>query len=442
MKRLFQGILLLTVAAFLGECLEFFINMTLAKQLGEEGLGHYMSILPIIFFIVIIASLELPVSLSKVIAENEREYHKSTLLYTMKWTIVLTSFFVTIGWLVFTVLPLFSSYHPLVRWLMVLLIPIVAFSSLSRGYFMGIGKLGKIAFSNFLRKVAQLLLLVLVFRFYDFSNEAALFVALCILIASESAVFLYLIQAYFLHWKSFRGLKHKHINPQEVGKALLAVSVPTTFLRVFHAVSHAIQPFLIKATLIQHGLQPSQATEQFGLLAGVAMTIGFFPGFIAHSLLVALIPAVSEAVSKDNRKKILMMLKSVLWGTTAYSIPVVLIYYYFGESLTNMFYTNTEATRYLQLLWPYFLIHFFVLPLQAFLIGFGLVKDALYHTIWATIVSFTVLYVLGSKTDLGMSGIIIGLNTGGLLLLLLHLYTLKVKLKISTPWGGTFNRFS
>ncbi|MEI5909575.1 oligosaccharide flippase family protein [Bacillus spongiae] len=431
MKQLFRGILLLTVAAFLGECLEFLINMIIARQLGEEGLGHYMSILPIIFFIVIIASLELPVSLSKLIAESEKSYHKSTLRYTTRWTIILTGIFVTIGWLIFTVLPFFSSYHPMVRWLMVLLIPIVAFSSLSRGYFMGIGKMGKIAFSNFLRKGAQLFLLVTVFRLYEFSSESALFVALCVLIASEMMVFFYLLHAYLFQWKRIDGHGHqKEANQQEIGKALLSVSLPTTFLRVFHAIAHAIQPFLIKAALIHYGMSTIQATEQFGLLTGVAMTIGFFPAFIAHSLLVALIPAVSEASAKDNEEKIIKMLKGVLWGTFAYSVPVVLAYYYLGEALTSMFFPGSEAALYLQLLWPYFLIHFFILPLQAFLIGLGLVKDALYHTVWSTVISYSLLYLLGAQTDLGMRGIIIGMNTGGMLLLMLHLYTLKMKLNL------------
>lgn len=81
---------------------------------------------------------------------------------------------------------------------------------------------------------------------------------------------------------------------------LISVSVPTTALRVFHALTHAVQPFLIKAALLKAGVPGEVATEHFGMLAGVAMTIGFFPSFIAHSFLIMLIPTVSKEYADHN----------------------------------------------------------------------------------------------------------------------------------------------
>lgn len=80
----------------------------------------------------------------------------------------------------------------------------------------------------------------------------------------------------------------------------MSVSIPTTAMRIFHAFTHAIQPFLIKAALVRAGFSENLATEHFGMLAGVAMTIGFFPAFIAHSLLIMLIPTVSNAYAKKK----------------------------------------------------------------------------------------------------------------------------------------------
>ena len=63
MNTFVKGAVLLIIVAFVGECLEFLINMVLARELGEEGLGLYMSILPTVLFVVVIASLELPISI-------------------------------------------------------------------------------------------------------------------------------------------------------------------------------------------------------------------------------------------------------------------------------------------------------------------------------------------------------------------------------------------
>ncbi|KUP09830.1 multidrug transporter MatE [Bacillus coahuilensis m2-6] len=411
--------------------MEFIINLQLAQHLGEEGLGHYMSLLPIFFLIVIIASLELPISLSKFIAEKERSYHREALRHTIFYTVILTGFLLTFFIVLFTFFPIFSEYHSTIRWLFVVAIPITAFSSLCRGYFMGVHQMGKVAVSNFLRKGVQLILLIFVFRLYDFSGDTALFIALTLFLLAEAVVCLYLLFSFYLYWIRSKDDSFKQVPRKEVGKALLEVSVPTTILRVFHAATHAIQPFLIKAALIHSGMDVTTSTEQFGLLAGVALTIGFFPAFIAHSLLIALIPIVSEAWSKHEMKKVKRLLKNVMVITAVYSIPSILLFYFYGHLLTGMFFESISATVYLQLLWPYFLFHFFIIPFQAFLIGIGLVKEAMYHIIWSTVISYLVIWVLGSMPSLGMLGVILGMNTGAVLSASLHFFSIKEKLSLT-----------
>ncbi|MER2255603.1 MAG: polysaccharide biosynthesis C-terminal domain-containing protein, partial [Priestia megaterium] len=82
-------------------------------------------------------------------------------------------------------------------------------------------------------------------------------------------------------------------------------------------------------------------------------------------------------------------------------------------------------------LWPYFLFHFFAVPLQAYLIGLGYVKDAFYHTIWSHIVSFSLMFFLGSQTNIGMQGIIIGMNCGVVVLTVLHYVTICKVINVS-----------
>ena len=88
MNSFLKGTILLIAAAFIGECVEFFINMVLARELGENGLGMYMSILPTVFLIVLLASFEMPVSISKFVAEKDKRIHQSMLSHVLKWTII------------------------------------------------------------------------------------------------------------------------------------------------------------------------------------------------------------------------------------------------------------------------------------------------------------------------------------------------------------------
>jgi len=60
-----------------------------------------------------------------------------------------------------------------------------------------------------------------------------------------------------------------------------------------------------------------------------------------------------------------------------------------------------------------------------------LVKDAFLHNIWTTIISFLMIYFLGSNEHFVMDGIIVGMNMGAVLLMLLHYFTICKKIGIS-----------
>ena len=431
MNSFVKGTLLLVIAAFFGECLEFFVNMILARELGEEGMGLYMTILPIIFFVVIIASLELPVSISKFIAEKQRETHYHMLKHTLFLTLLFTIVFIVVAAVVLPYIPIFNGYHPFVKWLVVLLIPIVSFSSIARGYFMGVQHMGKIAISNFLKKVVQLLVLYWVYQSFQFNLQMTLLIALTTLVVSELLVCTYLVATYFIHYQMLRKEPKQHIKGEKVRRALFSVSFPTTGLRLFHSFTHAVQPFLVKGALLSAGFSSVMATEHYGMLAGVAMSIGFFPAFIGHSLMVMLIPNVSEAYAEYNQAKLVRLLRQAMTITIMYGTIAVVAMYLFAEPLTHLFFDSVSAAFYLKLLWPYFLFHFFIIPMQAYLIGLGLVKEAMFHTIWSHVISFGMMYFLGSLESLHMKGIIIGMNMGAVLLMLMHYVTICRKLGVS-----------
>ncbi|GAE37011.1 polysaccharide biosynthesis protein [Halalkalibacter akibai] len=430
MNIFFKSALLLIVVAFLGECIEFLINLVLARELGEEGLGLYMSILPTIIFVVVIASLELPISISKFVAEKDVVFHRSMLMHALKFATVCTIIFSVIAVLFLPLIPVFERYHPFVPWLIILLIPTIAFSSVARGYFMGAQRMSKIAIANFLKRAGQLGLLVFIFTYTSFEAETALLVALGTLIASEILVLGYLFIAFILQMRVLKKGPRANLNGKKVRKSLLEVSIPTTGLRIFHAATFAIKPFFIKETLVRAGMIDTVAMVQYGKMAGVAFTIGFFPAFIAHSLLIVLIPTVSEAYANKDLDRLRSLLRKVMILTFIYGIPAVYLFYFWADPLTALFFEDSPAVRYLQLLVPYFLFHFFVIPMQAYLIGLGLVKDAFLHALYSTVLSFALMYFLGSMPSLQMDGIIIGMNASAVLLTLLHYVTICKKINV------------
>jgi O-antigen/teichoic acid export membrane protein len=432
----YRGIVFLAASAFLGEGIEVLVNMILARELGSHGLGLYMSILPTIFLIVLLSSFELQVSISKFVAEREERFHRNILYHALTITIIFTSILFLAAAAILPFIPVFNTYHPYVRWLVMILIPVISFTSVARGYFMGMQQMGKIAVSNFLRKIIQLGGLFVLFRFFSFDPEAALLVAIGTLIGSEIIVFLYLIYLFIAQFQQLKRQPFSNLNRKVVRKNLMAVSIPTTGLRLFSAFTGAIQPFIIKAALVRSGMTDILATEQFGMLMGVAMSIGFFPAFIAHSLLIVLIPAVSKTHSQKDYPTLQKMLQQVMKLTVVYGVAAVTLFYFFAPELTSLFFKSATSAVFLQLLWPFFLFHFFIMPLQAFMIGLDMIKEAFIHIVWSTVISFALILWLGSSSDWRMNGVIIGMNTGSVLLALMHYLTICKKIGVSIFMKG------
>lgn len=432
----YRGIIFLAASAFLGEGIEILVNMILARQLGSHGLGLYMSILPTIFFIVLLSSFELPVSISKFIAEREERYHRNILHHALTLTIIFTALLFLAGAAVIPLIPVFDAYHPYVRWFVLILIPVISFTSVARGFFMGRQQMGKIAVSNFLRKIVQLVILFVLFRFFQFDTGTSLLIAIGTFIGSEIFVFLYLIYMFMIQFQQLKRQPFSNLNRKDVRKNLMAVSIPTTGMRLFTAFTNAIQPFVIKAALVYSGMSGTIATEQFGMLMGVAVSIGFFPAFIAHSLLVVLIPAVSKMHSEKDYSSLRKMLQQSMVLTLIYGTAAVILFYFFAPQLTSLFFKSGISAIYLQLLWPFFLFHYFIMPLQAFMIGLDMIKEAFLHIIWSTVIVFALILYLGSKQEWGMDGVIIGMNTGSVLLALMHYATICRRIGVTLFMKG------
>ena len=141
---------------------------------------------------------------------------------------------------------------------------------------MGVQQMGKIATANALKKIFQLIGLFLFFQWYSFELDTSLLISLFVLVASEVVVFVYLFSQFVLVRRAAQKGQQIHLRRNDVLKRLLTVSIPTTGLRVFHAVTNAVEPFLVKGTLLAAGVSRTSAIDQFGMLSGVAMTIGFF----------------------------------------------------------------------------------------------------------------------------------------------------------------------
>lgn len=89
-------------------------------------------------------------------------------------------------------------------------------------------------------------MLIPLFQWYSFELDMAVLISLFVLVVSDVVVLVYLYSQFIMARRAMSGQQHIHLRGKDVRKRLLAVSIPTTGLRIFHAVVNAIEPFLVK----------------------------------------------------------------------------------------------------------------------------------------------------------------------------------------------------
>ncbi|EIT87121.1 Polysaccharide biosynthesis protein [Fictibacillus macauensis ZFHKF-1] len=436
MGKFLKGTLILSFAMLYTKVVEFVVSILLARSLGSEGMGYYMMVLPIAGLLITIAALEFPTALSKVLAEEEAHSHKQRLrIVTVSFHVILalSLLLATIAaGITFLLVHLHAVDVRLAYPLLALIpiVPVIGTTSILKGYFSGLQKMKPIAIAQLLEKTAQLSFIFYIFTGLSHLPLAFRVVAAVIGIGVGELVSLLFFSASFLFGErqgnsfSEERVEVPLVKRRVILKKLFHVSLPTTGVRILNALSAAVNPMIITQSLIFAGITASVATKQYGMLTAFAMTIGYFPGFIGHSLYVALVPSIAEARAKQDNYALHQRIQQAFSITFMYGIPCSILMYFFADELTELFYHSPQAGEFLMLLAPFILFHYLLAPLQAILFGLGRARDVFSHTIWVNLLSIVLIISLATQTSFGIHGVIIAVNFSGVLLSFLHYHTI------------------
>ena len=164
------------------------------------------------------------------------------------------------------------------------------------------------------------------------------------------------------------------------------------------------------------------------------MPLLFLPTFITHSLAVALVPSIAEAEAKKNIALIHYRIhQSIRISFASGGISTVVLSIFAVQLLTYMYGTG-DASHYLVLMAPFFLLHYIQSPLQAALQALDLAKPAMWNSLFGVALKSVVLVILASNPNFGIMGAAIGLCTGVVLVTLLHLAVLRKVIGYSIPF--------
>ncbi len=135
--------------------------------------------------------------------------------------------------------------------------------------------------------------------------------------------------------------------PRSDLRRLLKTSVPLTTNRLFINILHSFEAFLVPLTLRRYGMSRDEALSIFGILSGMTMSFLMFPGTLTNSLSVLLLPAVSEASARDNRRGLARSISLSVKYSVLLGVFAGFTFFFFGEELGVVVFHEEKAGIYL-----------------------------------------------------------------------------------------------
>ncbi|WML45516.1 stage V sporulation protein B [Neobacillus sp. PS3-40] len=441
MSKFLRGTFILLIAGLITRLLGFINRIVIARSIGEEGVGLHMMVFPTFILVVTLTQLGLPVAISKNIAEAEarKDYAeiKKILVVSLTTTISLSIIFTPALILLAPYLSqtLFTdprTYYPLIA--IAPVVPIIAVSSVLRGYFQGRQNMRPSANSQILEQVVRIsLIAVMTKAFLPYGVEYAAAAVMISSVIGELVSLLYLMTTFKLK-KRFRLRKNffQYVHSgRKTFNELMAIAIPTTGSRLIGSISWFFEPIVVSHSLAIAGIAAAAATKQYGSLTGYAMPLLMLPSFITNSLAISLVPAISEANSQNDHKIIEYRLQQALRLALLSGGLAVIVLYVLADPLMKLMYGSTKGSDFIRLMAPFFLFYYYQGPLQAVLQALNLARAAMINSLIGAIVKTAVIFLLATQASFGINGAALGIMVGFVLVTVLHFATVLKRIPFS-----------
>ncbi|WML59610.1 stage V sporulation protein B [Neobacillus sp. PS2-9] len=441
MSKFLKGTFILLIAGFITRILGFIYRIVLARSIGEEGVGLYMMAYPTFILVVTITQLGLPVAISKNIAEAEarRDYAEIkkilvvSLAITIGLSIIITPAMILLAPFLSTTL--FTdprTYYPLMA--IAPALPIIAVSSVLRGYFQGRQNMRPSAISQVLEQFVRISIIATATKtFLPYGVEYAAAAAMGASVLGELLSLIYLLTMFklkkrFKLRKDFFQFIHKG---KRTFKDLMEIAIPTMGSRMIGSIAWFFEPIVVAHSLALAGVVAVNATKQYGALTGYAMPLLMLPSFVTFSLATSLVPAISEANSKNNHKLIEYRLQQALRFVFLTGGLAVIVLYVLADPLMQLMYGSAKGSYFIQIMAPFFLFYYYQGPLQAVLQALNLARAAMINSLIGAVVKTAVIFLLASQPSFGITGAALGIIVGFVLVTGLHFATVLKKVSFS-----------
>lgn len=390
----FKTTLILIIGGIITKIFGFVIRIVYTRMVGTEIISIYSLVLPTYSLLITIATLALPTTISKLVAENKNKSLKvvstSTFIITIINVLVVVIMLLSSKFIAIHLLKEPSTYILLIS--MTLTFPIISISSIIKGYFYGKQNMVPNVVSNIAEQIIRITLIILfipsVMEINKLYGAALLF-----LISLVTETISIIINLLFLP----RGVvinKNDLLPDIETTRDVLSISLPTVSSRIIGNIGYFFEPIILMNLLLYSGYTNNYILSEYGAYNAYSLTILTVPSFFIIAISSSLIPEISKYYLLKKYNIVKRRLKQALVFGLIIGLSYSIILLIWGENILYAIYKTYEGVEYIKILAPFFVLFYLESILMSYLQAINKANITMKITIIGVLVKLLSLSIL------------------------------------------------
>lgn len=354
---------ILIVGSMITRILGFIIKIIYTRLLGESSVSLYMLIMPTYQLLITLASLGMPIAISKLVSE-EKKRSKDIFFSIFPLCMIINTLLIA---LVISLSPFIADRllnEPDTKYLIIsctFVIPFISISSLIRGYFFGKQRVLPHTLSNIIEQIVRFILIISILPKLIAINPyyGILGLILLSIISEISSIIIFII---FLPKKI--AIKKSEIKPDiKIIKDVLSIGLPTLSSRLVGSIGYFLEPIVFTFILTKTGFSHEYIIHEYGIYNAYTLSLLMMPSFFITSISTSLLPEISKNYAKKNFTKVKRIIKQSLLYTFIIGIIINIVIFFKADSIMMLLYKTNSGINYYKILMPFFLIFYLEGPL-------------------------------------------------------------------------------
>lgn len=307
---LVMGTVILTATGLITRVIGFFYRIYLSRLFGEEGMGIYQLLSPVLALSFSLTAAGFQTAISKFVAaqagrENTRFPSRRPMAMGLVLTVPLSlactaALFMGSDFIAVNLLRE-PRTAPMIR-LLAPSVPLSAIHACINGYFYGIKKAGVPAGTQLLEQCCRVACVYLLSASILAQGQTpSINVAVLGLTIGEGCSMLAALAAAWYHRFRQTAVSTPGHSSVALGYGqLLGMVIPLTANRIVLNLLQSVESVSIPAGLRSYGYDTATALSVYGVLTGMAFPMIFFPNALTGSVSVMLLPMISESYARGD----------------------------------------------------------------------------------------------------------------------------------------------